>query len=88
MGALAFVAMIPFLWLVRGSRPRRSVLLGFAFGFAYIGSIVYWVLPLSRIGWFALSLASAAYPALFALLAPLVWRRGPRRTSRLTTSPP
>ena len=74
MGPLAFVAVIPFLWLVRSSRPRRSVFLGFAFGFSYIGSVVYWVLPLSKLGWFALSLASAAYPALFALLAPLVWR--------------
>ena len=74
MGPLAFVALIPFLWVLRGSRPWRSLLLGFAFGFAYFASILYWVRLFGELGWGALSLASAAYPALFALLAPRVWR--------------
>jgi apolipoprotein N-acyltransferase len=82
VGPVAFVAMVPFLWLVRGSRPRRSVLLGFAFGFAYLASILYWVIRLTVLGWAALSLASAAYPALFALLAPVLWRdRHPVRSA-------
>src|SRR5204862_3674603 len=46
-GPLAFVALIPFLWLLRGARPRRAVLLGFVFGFAYLGSLLYWIVELT-----------------------------------------
>src|SRR6059036_1591161 len=74
-GPLAFVAMIPFVWLVREARPRRAVLLGLGFGFAYLGSVMYWIVGLTVLGWLVLCLAFAAYPALFALLAPAIWRR-------------
>jgi apolipoprotein N-acyltransferase len=71
---LAFVALIPFLWLVRGSRPRRGMVLGFAFGFAYLAATLYWILLFGTLAWGALSLASSAYVGLFGLLAPVVWR--------------
>ena len=61
--------------MVRAGRPWRTLLLGFAFGFAYFASILYWVRLFGELGWGALSLASAAYPALFALLAPRLWRQ-------------
>ena len=35
---VAFVAPIPLLWLVRGSRPGRAALVGFVFGIAYFGA--------------------------------------------------
>jgi apolipoprotein N-acyltransferase len=73
-GPLAFIGLIPFLWLLRGARPRRAVLIGFVFGLAYMGSLLYWIVALSFLGWFALSLASSAYVALFALGAALLWR--------------
>jgi apolipoprotein N-acyltransferase len=73
-GPLAFLALIPLVWLVRSVRPRRAVFLGFAFGFGYFASLLYWVIQLTGLGWGALSLTSSAYPALFALLAPVLWR--------------
>jgi apolipoprotein N-acyltransferase len=73
-GPIAFVALIPFLWVVRRARPGRGVLLGFAFGFAYLSATLYWVFLFGRLALGSLSLASAAYAGLFGLLAPLVWR--------------
>ncbi len=66
--------MIPFLWVVGRSRPWRGLLAGFAFGFAFLASTLYWIRLFGWLAWGSLSLASAAYPALFGLLAPLVAR--------------
>ncbi|HMC51139.1 MAG TPA: apolipoprotein N-acyltransferase [Acidimicrobiales bacterium] len=74
LGPVAFVALIPFLWALRGCRPRRGVLLGFAFGFAYLVSTLYWILLFGTLAWGALSLASSAYVGLFGLLVPVLWR--------------
>src|SRR5215207_8177105 len=41
---IAFVAMAPFLWVLRGAAPRRRALLGFAFGAAFFGATLYWIL--------------------------------------------
>jgi apolipoprotein N-acyltransferase len=73
-GPVAFVALIPFLWLLRGARPRRALLLGFVFGMAYFGTLLYWIVELSFLGWFALSFASSMYVGLFALVAAPLWR--------------
>jgi len=54
-----FVAPIPLLWLVRGSRPGRACLCGFAFGLAYFGALLYWILLFGELGWAALVVASA-----------------------------
>ncbi|HEY7659415.1 MAG TPA: apolipoprotein N-acyltransferase [Actinomycetota bacterium] len=74
---LVFVAPIPLLWLVRGSRPRRAAACGFVFGFTYFGSLLYWILLFGELGWLSLVLMSAGWTALFGLLAPAIWR--PRR---------
>ncbi len=82
MGPLAFIALVPFLWLVRDARPRRGLLLGLAFGFAYFGSVLYWILLFGFMAWTALTLASAASVGLFGFLAPVIWRRDrPLRSS-------
>ena len=70
-----FVAPIPFLWLVRGSRPGRAALCGFAFGFAYFGALLYWILLFGELGWAGLVIMSAGFTAAFGALAPAVWRR-------------
>jgi apolipoprotein N-acyltransferase len=72
---VVFVAPIPFLWLVRGSRPGRAALCGAVFGFAYFGLLLYWILLFGELGWFALVLMSAGFTAAFGALAPAVWRR-------------
>jgi apolipoprotein N-acyltransferase len=74
IGPLAFVAMVPFLWVIRRSRPLRGLLLGFAFGFAYLASTLYWIRLFGWLAWGALSLTSAAFVGLFGLLAGLLWR--------------
>jgi len=40
---LAYIAPIPLLWLVRGSRPRRAAMAGFVFGLVYFGALLYWI---------------------------------------------
>jgi apolipoprotein N-acyltransferase len=71
---LAFVAPIPFLWLLRGSAPGRGALLGFAFGIAYFGPLLYWILLFGELAWISLVLMSGAYLAVFGVLAPAIWR--------------
>jgi apolipoprotein N-acyltransferase len=74
VGVLAFLAPIPFLWLVRTARPWRGALFGLAFGVAYFGAVLYWIWQFGELAWGALTLACAAYMAAFGLLAPAVWR--------------
>jgi apolipoprotein N-acyltransferase len=74
-GLLAFPALVPLLWLVRESRPLRGAALGFAFGLAYFGALLYWILRFGWLAWGALSSVDAAYVAAFGLLAPVLWRR-------------
>jgi len=74
VGPLAFVAMIPFLWVLSRSTSRRGLLAGFAFGFAFFASTLYWIRLFGWLAWGSLSLASAAYPGLFGLLAPVLAR--------------
>jgi apolipoprotein N-acyltransferase len=71
---IAFLAPVPLLWLVRGSRPGRAALAGFAFGLAYFGAVLYWILLFGELGFAVLVLGSAAFLAAFGALAPAVWR--------------
>ena len=71
---MAFLAPIPLLALVRRARPRRGFLLGLAFGLAYFGLVLYWILLFGEMAWTALVLASALFPGAFGALARLVWR--------------
>jgi apolipoprotein N-acyltransferase len=81
-GPIAFVALIPFLWVARRSRSWTRLLAGFVFGFCYFAATVYWIRLFGGLAWGSLSLASAAYPALFALLVPVLWRENhPVRSS-------
>ena len=71
---LVFVAPVPLLWLVRGSRPRRSALCGFVFGFVFFGALLYWILLFGELAWFMVTLMSAGWVALFGALAPAICR--------------
>jgi apolipoprotein N-acyltransferase len=74
LGPLAFVALVPLLWAIRHARPRRGVLLGFAFGAAYFLSTLYWVLLFGTLAWTGLSLASAVFIGASGAVITLVWR--------------
>ncbi len=71
---LAFVALIPLLWVIRRARPRRGLLLGFTFGAVYFLTTLYWILLFGTLAWGALSLASAAFVGVSGAIIPLVWR--------------
>jgi len=80
---LAFLAPVPFLWLVREARPRRGALLGLAFGVAYFGAVLYWIpvflegivgRPAAVLAWGVLTVVLALYVAAFGLVAPVLWR--------------
>jgi apolipoprotein N-acyltransferase len=73
---LAFVAPIPFLWVLRGAGPGRGALVGAAFGLAFYGTTLYWILRFGELAWTALVLLAAASAALFGVLAPAVRRDG------------
>jgi apolipoprotein N-acyltransferase len=68
------LAPIPFLWLVRTARPWWGAGLGFVFGLAYFGLVLYWILLFGELGWTALVVLSAAFTAAFGALAPVLWR--------------
>jgi len=71
---IAFVALVPLLWALRRSRPRRGWLLAFVFGAVYFGATLYWITLFGTLAWSSLSLASAGILGLAGLLTPLVWR--------------
>src|SRR5438876_281159 len=82
VGPIAFVALVPLLWFLRGASLRRGALLGLGFGIAYYGILVSWLLLFGFIAWFPLVAAQAAYAALFGLLFPLLWQdRRPLRSA-------
>ncbi|MFL5799820.1 MAG: apolipoprotein N-acyltransferase [Actinomycetota bacterium] len=70
----AFVALVPLLWALRRSRPRRGWLLAFVFGAVYFGATLYWIALFGTLAWSSLSLASAGILGLAGILTPLVWR--------------
>jgi apolipoprotein N-acyltransferase len=71
---------VPLLWLLARSRPRRGFALGFAFGVAYFGAVLYWVLLFGGLAWSALVLASSGFVGAFGMLVPALWR--PERPAR------
>lgn len=77
------VALVPMLVIARVSRPGRSALFFFLFGFVYWALSVSWLpaivknngpWPLVALGWFTLSTACAGYFALFGWMAARMWR--------------
>ncbi len=69
---LAWVALIPFFLALEGTTPRQAAFLGYLFGFAQLGSILYWIAVLEEakylgpLGWAALVGYLSVYYALFA----------------------
>ncbi|MGH2529147.1 MAG: apolipoprotein N-acyltransferase [Actinomycetota bacterium] len=74
LGPVAFLAPAPLLWLVREGGSRRGLLLGFVFGLAYFGAVLYWILLFGELAWGALTVVLAAYAGAFGLAAPMLWR--------------
>lgn len=73
---LAFVALVPFLWLLADAGPGRGFLLGLVFGIAAYGATMYWIWRFGVLAWVALTLLMSLSAALFGLLAGAVRRPG------------
>ncbi len=71
---LAFVALIPFLWSLRGERPGRGAVLGLVFGLAFFGATLYWIFLFGALAWFALTTLSATSVAVVGAVGPSLLR--------------
>jgi apolipoprotein N-acyltransferase len=74
LGALAFVALVPLIVVMRGSPPRRAALLGFVFGLVFYGILLSWLLRFGVVAWLPLVAAESAYVAGFGALVSVLWR--------------
>jgi apolipoprotein N-acyltransferase len=74
LGPMAFVALVPLLWAIRGQRARRGAALAFAFGLIYYGVLLWWLTPFGLIAWLPLVVVEAAYLLAFGALVPILWR--------------
>jgi apolipoprotein N-acyltransferase len=84
LGPLGFVALVPILWAMRGLQARRGALLGLVGGVTFYGLLLYWLIPLTVLGWAALSVAMGAWLAATFAYAAVVWRdETPIRTALL-----
>ena len=81
-GPLGFVALVPFLLALRGTRARRGALLGLVFGLAFNGLLFTWLIPVSVVAYGGLVLGMSGFLVLFGALVPVVWHEeAPMRTA-------
>ncbi|HVM32529.1 MAG TPA: apolipoprotein N-acyltransferase [bacterium] len=79
---LAWIALVPFFWVLREASPGQGALFGWVFGLAQFGGILYWILFIKEVQYLCLPawLALVLYQSLFPLLlgwAAAGWRRRP-----------
>ena len=68
-GALVFVAPVPFLWALQRARSKREAAgLGFLFGFAFFGGMLWWIYIIGAVAWIPLTTALGVYAAGYALV--------------------
>jgi apolipoprotein N-acyltransferase len=73
---LAFVAVLPLVWALRGAPLRHRALVGLVYGLVSFGLTLYWIARFGALAWTALTLVLAASIVVFALIVPLVDRPG------------
>jgi len=67
LGALVFVAPVPFLIGVRrSSSGHQAVLVGLAFGIGFFGPLLEWITEMGVIAWGPLVILESLFPAAFA----------------------
>ncbi|MGD9498419.1 MAG: hypothetical protein AB7Y46_19150, partial [Armatimonadota bacterium] len=69
LGPLAWVALVPLLFVLTQVRPRGGFVLGLAFGFAFMGLYGGFMLRYGLIPWFASGVFEALFFGLFGLVA-------------------
>ena len=73
---VAFVGLIPLLWVIRRTGPVAAAAYGLLFGLGFFGATLYWIFRFGVMAWTSLTLLSAAFVALFGILGVAVLRRG------------
>jgi len=78
---LVWVALIPLFFLLDRSSRLRSFVLSYIAGFIFFGGVMYWLVYVSKLGFFILIPVLALFFALFGLIGNIFLRRS--RNSRL-----
>ena len=80
LGFVIFVAPVPLLWALRRVRGiREASWLGFTFGVAFFGGMLWWIFILGAVAWVPLTVVMALYALLYGLLLFLVRMWSPWR---------
>ena len=72
---VAFVALVPLVWLLLDCGPRRGFGLGLVYGLAFHGATLYWILRFGELAWVAVTVVSALWVGVFGALVPALRRR-------------
>jgi len=78
LGVLAFVALVPLLWLWHDARPGRAALLGFVAGLGFFGFHLSWTWYFGAIAIVPLVALQAAFWAAAGAIVGVLGRRGIR----------
>lgn len=69
LGILVFIAPTPVLWALRRARTARQAgWIGFVFGAAFWGGMLWWIFILGAVAWFPLTATMGAYMAAYGVL--------------------
>ena len=80
LGFLVFVAPAPFLWALRRVETvRQAGWVGFVFGAALWGGMLWWIFILGAVAWVPLTVTMALYATGYALILYLVRSWSPLR---------
>jgi apolipoprotein N-acyltransferase len=78
LGGLAWVALVPLLWAVRGRAPREAFWLGYLWGAVGLGGVLWWLTAFGPGAWALAALFTGIFPAL-ALCTSAALAEGPGR---------
>ncbi len=65
LAPLAWIAIAPLLWVLRGAGVRRGFALGYVFGLGFFAVLIYWISIIGVIAWVVLVLIQAGFIGLF-----------------------
>lgn len=78
LAPLAWIALVPLLFVCRNASPARAAGYGFVFGLFFFGSLLIWISIVGYVAWFVLTMLQAAFVALFGLVLATATARGSR----------
>ncbi len=71
---VAWIALIPLYFIVRGKRPLKSFLYGFVWGYAFSCATYFWLREIEFFIPYGMAAVLAIFPALWCLLLPALRR--------------